>query len=153
MNKLKERVQFYKGRIKAGRLKDLKKQTIWIYQYARNYWPQMIFYTVLGMGGTVLSIFSGFVSRDLVDIITGYRVGELVKTFSLMIGMAIGNILVKGRICRGQYRTAVNVYRAAETGRVGAERAFNGNNRSDFVTAALAQIDRAAETAARRRGI
>ena len=94
MNKLKERVQFYKGRIKAGRLKDLKKQTIWIYQYARNYWPQMIFYTVLGMGGTVLSIFSGFVSRDLVDIITGYRVGELVKTFSLMIGMAIGNILV-----------------------------------------------------------
>lgn len=94
MSKLKERVQFYKGRIKAGRLKDLKKQTIWIYQYARNYWPQMIFYTVLGMGGTVLSIFSGFVSRDLVDIITGYRVGELVKTFSLMIGMAIGNILV-----------------------------------------------------------
>ena len=94
MSKLKERVQFYKGRIKAGRLKDLKKQTIWIYQYARNYWPQMIFYTVLGMGGTVLSIFSGFVSRDLVDIITGYRVGELVKTFSLMIGMAVGNILV-----------------------------------------------------------
>ncbi len=94
MSWIKERYQFYMERIKAGRLKELKRQTLWIYEYAKNYWPMMIFYTVLGMSGTVLGIISGFVSRDLVDIITGYRKGELVKTFAIMIGMAVANILV-----------------------------------------------------------
>lgn len=94
MSWLKERFQFYMGRIRAGRLKDLKKQTAWIYSYARNYWPMMIFYTLLGMSGTVMGIITSFVSRDLVDIITGYKMGELAKTFGIMIGMAIANIVV-----------------------------------------------------------
>ena len=94
MSRIKERWNFYIGRIKAGRLKEMKHQTAWIYQYARTYWPMMIFYTVLGMGGTVMGIITSFVSRDLVDIITGYKMGELAKTFGIMIGMAVANILI-----------------------------------------------------------
>ena len=94
MSWLKERIEFYIGRIKAGRLKELKKQTAWIYSYARHYWPMMFFYTALGMSGTVMGIITSFVSRDLVDIITGYQAGELAKTFGIMIGMAVANILV-----------------------------------------------------------
>ncbi len=94
MSRLKDRIGFYAGRIKAGRLKDLKKQTLWIYSYSRKYWPMMIFYTLLGMGTTVVGIISGFVSRDLVDIITGYKMGELARTFGTMIGIAVANILI-----------------------------------------------------------
>ena len=82
------------GRIKAGRLKEMQRQTIWIYQYARRYWKAMIFYTLLGMSGTLIGLFTSMVSRDLVDIITGHRTGELVKTFSIMIGVAVGNIFL-----------------------------------------------------------
>ena len=94
MGELRERLRFYRGRIREGRLKEMWRQTLWIYQYARKYWKAMIFYTALGMVGTVISLFSGFVSRDLVDIITGHKTGELVRTFSLMIGVAVGSILL-----------------------------------------------------------
>ncbi|MCC8104799.1 MAG: ABC transporter ATP-binding protein/permease [Clostridiales bacterium] len=91
---MRERLAFYWGRIKAGRLKDFIAQTKWIYSYARHYWLQMIFYTVLGMTGTVVSLLSSLVSRDLVDIITGHETGLVVQTFCMMIGLNIGNTIV-----------------------------------------------------------
>lgn len=84
----------YISRIKEGALKDMWRQTVWIYGYARLYWKQMIFYTALGLSGTVLSLCSSLISRDMVDIITGHQTGLLVKTFCLYIGLAIGNTVV-----------------------------------------------------------
>lgn len=91
---LKERIQFYLSRIKAGRLQEMWRQTKWIYQYARRYWLAMIFYTLLGLAGTVISLLTSFVSRDLVNIITGNRAGEVVKTFAVMIGLNIGTTIM-----------------------------------------------------------
>lgn len=91
---IKERAQFYMGRIRAGRLQEMLRQIRWIYEYARHYWLAMIFYTLLGLTGTVVSLLSSFVSRDLVNIITGYQAGEVVKTFAAMIGLGIGSTLV-----------------------------------------------------------
>ncbi len=87
---MKKKVKFLIGRIKAGRLGEMWKQTLWIYQYARNYWLTMIFYTLLGMVGTVIALLTSLVSKDLVDIITGHQTGEIVKTFSIMIGLNVG---------------------------------------------------------------
>ncbi len=91
---IKERAQFYMGRIKAGRLQEMLRQTKWIYEYARRYWLAMILYTLLGLTGTVVALLSGFVSRDLVNIITGYRGGAVVKTFAAMIGLGIGSTVM-----------------------------------------------------------
>ena len=91
---LKENIRFFIGRIKAGRLQEMRQQTLWIYQYARHYWMVMIFYTMLGMFGTVVSLVSGLVSRDLVDIITGHESGEVIQTFAMMIGLNIGTTLI-----------------------------------------------------------
>lgn len=88
------RIKFYIERIKSGRLQEMWKQTVWIYEYARHYWLAMIFYTLLGLTGTVVSLLSSFVSRDLVNIITGYRAGEVVKSFAAMIGLGIGSTVV-----------------------------------------------------------
>ncbi len=91
---MKERIAFYWGRIKAGRLQDFIRQTKWIYNYARRYWLQMIFYTVLGLFGTVVSLLSSLVSRDMVDIITGHQTGVVIQTFCIMIGLNLGNTVV-----------------------------------------------------------
>jgi len=91
---VKEKIKFYIKRIKEGRLKEFIAQTKWIYRYARRYWPAMILYTVLGLVGTVVSLVSGLISKDMVDIITGHQTGELVKTFCLMIGFNLGNAVV-----------------------------------------------------------
>jgi len=91
---MKERIQFYLNRIKEGRLQEMWLQTKWIYMYARHYWKAMIFYTLLGMVGTVVSLFSSMVSRDLVDIITGQQTGALVQTFAIMIGLNVGTTVM-----------------------------------------------------------
>lgn len=94
MGGIRERINFYRGRIKAGRIREMLRQTRWIYEYARHYWPAMILYTLLGLTGTVVSLLAGFVSKDLVNIITGYQAGEVVKTFAAMIGLGIGSTVV-----------------------------------------------------------
>ena len=69
-------------------------QTKWIYMFAKHHWFTMIFYTLLGLVGTVVSLLISILSKDLVDIITGYKVGALAKTFAIMIGLNIGNTIV-----------------------------------------------------------
>lgn len=91
---MKEKARFIIGRIKAGRLQEMLRQTLWIYQYAKRYWLVIIFYTLLGMFGSVVTLLSSMVSRDLVDIITGHETGEIIKTFSMMIGLNIGTSFI-----------------------------------------------------------
>ncbi len=91
---MKERIAFYIKRMKEGRLKEMWLQTRWIYQYARHHWKAMIFYTLLGMAGTAVSLLTGFVSRDLVDIITGHQTGVVIRTFAMMIGLHVGTTIM-----------------------------------------------------------
>lgn len=87
---MKEKIHFYITRIKEGRLKEMWCQTIWIYQYAKHHWLAMLFYTALGLVGTVVSLASSLVSRDLVNIITGHQTGKVIGTFCAMIGLNVG---------------------------------------------------------------
>lgn len=94
MADVKERFQFYISRIKAGRLQEMWHQTLWIYKYARRHWGSMVFYTLLGLTGTAIALASSFVSRDLVNIITGHQAGAVVQTFAMMIGLNIGSMIM-----------------------------------------------------------
>lgn len=91
---MREKYRFFMDRVKAGRLQEMWKQTLWIYQYARRYWFAMIFYTVLGMVSTFVSLGASLVSKDLVDIITKHETGAVVQTFCMMIGLNIGTSLL-----------------------------------------------------------
>lgn len=89
-----EKFRHYRERIKEGMLRDMWRQTLWIYEYARIYWKQMIFYMVLGLAGTLVSLVSSLISRDMVDIVTGQQAGLLARTFCLYIGFSVGNVLI-----------------------------------------------------------
>lgn len=91
---MKEKIQAIKKHIKEGTFQKMWKQTHWIYGYARRYWKSMVFYTLLGIAGTGVSLVSSLISKDLVDIITGHETGKLLGTFAAMIGFSIANILV-----------------------------------------------------------
>ena len=88
------RVGAYINNIKEGRLKEIKTRLIWMFPYARKYWKQMIIYVLIGMSGTLVSLLGSFVSRDMVDIITGHKTGAVIATFSIMIGVTLGNTLI-----------------------------------------------------------
>lgn len=89
-----KKIKHYIKRIREGMLKEMWDETLWIYQYARLYWKQMIFYTVLGLAGTAVSLISNLISRDMVDIVTGQQAGLLARTFCFYIGFSIGNIFL-----------------------------------------------------------
>lgn len=82
-------IKFYVERIKAGRLKEIWRQSIWMYRYVWEFKWRIVLYTLLGMAGQIISICTGLVSRDLVDIITGHRTGEVVRYFTMMIGFGL----------------------------------------------------------------
>ena len=91
---MNKKLQHYIKRIKEGILKDMWHETLWIYQYARHYWKQMVFYTALGLVNTAFSLVSSLISRDMVDIITGKQTGLLARTFCFFIIFAIANIFL-----------------------------------------------------------
>ncbi len=88
------RIKHFFNRIKEGRLKTLRAEIRWVYSYAKIYVGLIIIYTLLGLSGTVVSLISSLVSRDLVDIITGHQTGELLKTFCAMIGITLGSAFI-----------------------------------------------------------
>lgn len=90
---MREKLKFYISRIKSGRLKEMWSQTIWIYSYAKRYWGAMVFYTLLGFVGTGVGLLASWVSKNLVDIITGHQSGAVVGTFAVMIGLNIGTMI------------------------------------------------------------
>lgn len=94
---MKSKILHYINRIKNGALTEKFSQIRWIYQYAQNHVFSILLYTLLGLSGTVVGLISSFVSKDLVDIITGHQTGKLLKTFLFMIftqllGVCIGQI-------------------------------------------------------------
>ncbi len=84
---------FVKGLNKQN-LELYKKRMKWIYSYARHYWKQMIVYVFIGLSGTIAALLSSFASRDMVDIVTGHRTGQVIATFCMMIGITLGNTLI-----------------------------------------------------------
>lgn len=89
-----EKIQFYISRIKSGRLKEMIRQTKWIYAYAKHYWPSVIFYTLLGFVGTGVGLLISWISKNLVDMITGQKSGKLALTFGVMIGLSIVTLII-----------------------------------------------------------
>ena len=91
---MKEKISLIWKHFRQGSLQKMWLQTLWIYQYGKHYWKSMLIYTLLGLTGTVVSLMSSLISKDLVDIITGHQTGKLVSTFIAMISFSIISILI-----------------------------------------------------------
>lgn len=88
------KLQFYLKRIQDGRLKEMRAQTLWLYSYVRKYWFSIVLYTLIGLGGTGISLITSLLSRDLVDIVTGHKSNELLKTFIMYISFTLANVIL-----------------------------------------------------------
>lgn len=88
------KLQFYLKRIQDGRLKEMWVQTLWLYSYVRKYWFSIVLYTLIGLGGTGISLITSLLSRDLVDIVTGHKSNELLKTFIMYISFTLANVIL-----------------------------------------------------------
>ena len=90
---MKDKLLLIWKHLKAEKLDKMWLQSKWIWQYGKRYWKSMVVYTLLGIAGSGVSLVSSFISKDLIDIITGHQTGKLLSTFAAMIGFSIANIL------------------------------------------------------------
>ena len=87
------RLKVFYSKMKDGTLKRRIEEAVWIYAYTKGHWKGMVFYTLVGFITTLVSLGTSMVSKDLIDVITGHRTGELAKYFCITIGLAIGNMV------------------------------------------------------------
>ncbi len=71
-----------------------KANLLWIFGYIRQYWKEIVIYFLLSLSGTALSFVTALVSKNLVDIVTGYDKGQVLSTFASMIGVTLASTLV-----------------------------------------------------------
>ena len=88
------RVKHIIQRIKAGRLKQLMAEVLWMYAYVRRYWLLIGIYILLGASGSVLSLGTSVVSKDLVDAVTGVNSLEIVRVAATYVGVGVSQIFI-----------------------------------------------------------
>lgn len=81
-------------RIKDGRLKELFEQLAWMAIYVKRYWWLIAIYTFLMTSGSLLSLGSTVISRDLVDAVTAGNTQIIFSVIFTYIGVGIGQIFI-----------------------------------------------------------
>ena len=81
-------------RIREGRLKQLIGELLWMYAYVRRYWFLIGVYILLGASGSVLSLGTSVVSRDLVDAVTGVNSMEIVRVAATYVVVGVSQIFI-----------------------------------------------------------
>ena len=81
-----------------GTLEEFVDDWKWIFSYSRRYWKAILFYMILGIASTTLSLTSSVVSKYLVDIITGKDLSKLwvlifAMVFSTVFSLAFSSLV------------------------------------------------------------
>ena len=87
-------------RIRQGGLKEVWRETKSIYRYAKKYWTKIILFIILGLAGTALGIYTGLVSKELINMVmagygNGRRLRDILPVGSLLVGLAVGQIVLR----------------------------------------------------------
>ena len=105
MNSIKHIIQ----KIKEGKLKKLIGELLWMYAYVRKYWLLIGVYILLGASGSVLSLGTSVVSRDLVDAVTGVNSAEIVQVAVVYVGVGVSQIFINAVKTRLSLRVRLKV--------------------------------------------
>lgn len=90
-----------KQKIADGWLKEVAAELRWSRQYVRRYRLMILAHVLLGAVGIVLSLAGSVASKFLIDAVTGAHVGIIGTAAAWMVGLMLGNIVMKyiaGRI-------------------------------------------------------
>lgn len=64
----------------------------WIGSYSKRYLWAIVWYILLGVIGTVITLVAGIISKDIIDIVTGYQTGYAVQAGVIYIVMQLTTI-------------------------------------------------------------
>ena len=77
------------NKIKAGLLREMLQELGWIYGYSKRYKWQIVFYVLLGILGTLMSLGASVLSKYIIDAVTGYDSGSIVVIAVFYVSMQL----------------------------------------------------------------
>ena len=81
------------NRWKEGTFNEIIDDWKWIFSYSKRYKGTIVFYTLLGIVSSSLTLVSGVVSKYVIDIVTGYKTDKLGLLAALMVGSALFSLV------------------------------------------------------------
>lgn len=96
------------ARWKDGTFSEIIDDWKWIFSYSARYKGAIAFYLVLGVLSTTLGLVSSVVSKELIDIITGYKTEKLGLLIVIMLGSSVFSLVFSSIISR--ISAKLNIY-------------------------------------------
>lgn len=81
------------NKLKDGSIKQMWEEFKWMFSYGKNYKKEIIFYTLLGIFSTVMSLVSAVASKELINIVTGIQKNRALEMAILMVSMSLFSLL------------------------------------------------------------
>lgn len=96
-------------KMKDGTIAELLQELRWIAAYSRRYSWAIVWYILLGILGTVITLAASVISKNIIDIVTGYQSGYAVQAAVIYVVMQLTTILLKAATSRVSVRVQLRV--------------------------------------------
>ena len=96
-------------KIKDGTALQILQELRWIGSYSRRYIWAITWYILLGVLGTVITLAASVVSKDIIDIVTGYKTGYAIQATVIYIVMQLTSIGLNAAVSRISIRVQIHV--------------------------------------------
>lgn len=103
-----ESLEILISRWKDGTFYEIIDDWKWIFGYSARYKGAILFYVFLGIFSTTLGLVSSVASKELIDIITNYRVDKLPLMIAIMVGSSVFSLVFSSVISR--ISTKLSIY-------------------------------------------
>ncbi len=97
-------------RWREGTFGEILDDWRWIFSYSKRYKRAILFYTVLGVLSTVLSLVASIAGKEVIDIITGYETSRLGFMIAIMLGSAVFSLTFGSIISRITAKLNIDIH-------------------------------------------
>lgn len=96
-------------KIKDGTALQILQELRWIGGYSRRYLWAIGWYILLGGLGTIITLAASVISKDIIDIVTGYQTGYLVQAAVIYVSLQLTTIGLKAIASRISAKVQIRV--------------------------------------------
>ena len=96
-------------KIKDGTITQMVKELCWIVKLSKKYTWAIVWYVFLGMLSIGATLCSSVISKNIIDIVTGYKTGYAVQATVIYIVMQLTSIGLSAVVSRISIRVQIHV--------------------------------------------
>ena len=93
-----------------GTFREILDDWRWIFHYSKRYKKAILFYTLLGIFSTVLSLAASVAGKEVIDIITGQQTSKLWLMIAIMLGSAVFSLSFGSVISRIAAKLNISIH-------------------------------------------